>query len=229
MLILGSLRDFMVHCISITLSDINFDLFSVQWRQTNQSVKLEDQWFRSAAYYSAKKMSLMQMRVVELFGVPRNRVGPIMRLKETGNHKNRQDKERKRTAASETKIQETRPFGARQSNSDLPRKNEKFNAEAWSKVGNFSHIGLVDYARTFEMKPWKKKYKRYKLNEDQQVKRLFRSRISMQRRQARDVCPRWEPQSDCSSHEAEDHVCWWKSSKHLSSSILGAHSINPRR
>src|SRR5271167_2734059 len=72
-------------------------------------MELKDEWFRPAVCYLVKVRGEKQKVVAELFGVNPKRVSrAIGHFEETGSHKDRAGKGRKRTVRSEQVIQAAR-------------------------------------------------------------------------------------------------------------------------
>lgn len=134
-------------------------------------MELNKEWFRPAAYYLVKAMGQKQKDVAKLFGVSNQCVsGAIKRFQETGTHKDREGKGRKRTARSEQKIEEATRL-LQQNNHTRARNGVSGNSSR--KLGLKLEISAKSAHRILreDLKPWRMQ-ERQKLNEVQKRKRL---------------------------------------------------------
>lgn len=145
-------------------------------------MELKDIWFRPAAYYLVKVKGQTQEEVGNLFGVTRQRVSrAIKRFDNTGRHKDRAGKGRKRTARSDEKVQEAQ--GHLQQNSHTKLRNG-VTGNSSRKLATKLNISRTSTRRILKedlgLKPWKKQ-ERQKLTDDQKQKRLERSTALLRR------------------------------------------------
>lgn len=139
-------------------------------------MEIKDEWFRPAVCYLVQIMKHKQKDVAELFGVPAMRISrTVKRFDETGSHKDRAGKGRKRTARSEQKVQETREL-LRQNNHTKLRDGKIGNSTR--KLAQKLEIGRESARKILKqdlgLKPWKKK-EGQKLTDAQKTKRENRA------------------------------------------------------
>jgi len=152
----------------------NFDPFSTCFDKVK--MEIEDEWFRPAACYLVQIKKLKQKDVAELFGVNPKRVSrAIKRFDETGSHKDRAGKGRKRTARSEEVIQEAANLLQQNSHTKL-RNGVSGNSsrKLAAKLGISRTSTRRILRKDLGLKPWKKK-ERQKLTAAQKQKRLERA------------------------------------------------------
>jgi transposase len=72
-------------------------------------MKLENEWFRPAAYYLVKMRGIKRKDVASMFGVKPHTVSDaIMRYNETGSHSNRKGQGRKRSARDDSNVEQVK-------------------------------------------------------------------------------------------------------------------------
>ena len=140
------------------------------------NMEIKDDWFRPAACYLVNVMKKKQKDVATLFGVNAKRVSrAIKRLDETGSHKDRKGKGRKRTVRTDEKIQEAQDH-LQQNNHTKLRNGVSGNSS--TKLAQKLDISQKSAWRILrkdlELKPWKKQ-ERQKLTDAQKTKRLNRA------------------------------------------------------
>lgn len=137
---------------------------------------LKEEWFRPSAYYLVKVRGQTQKDVAALFGVPRDRVSrAIRRFDETGTHKDRAGKGRKRTARSAQKIQEANDHLQQNRHTKL-RNGVTGNSSR--KLASKLDVSVRSTRRILHedlgLKPWKKQ-EHQKLTDAAKRKRLERA------------------------------------------------------
>lgn len=139
-------------------------------------MELKDEWFRPAAYYLVKVKGLTQSKVAQLFGVSQPKIsGIVTRFNQTGTHKDRQGRGRKKTARSEQKVQEAREH-LQQNNQTKLRNGVTGNSsrKLAAKIGISDRSTRRILKEDLGLKPWKKQ-ERQKLTDAQKRKRLERA------------------------------------------------------
>jgi transposase len=139
-------------------------------------MELKNEWFRPAAYYLVKVKGLTQNKVAQLFGVRQPRIsGIVTRFEDTGSHKDRQGKGRKRTARNDEKIQEARDHLQQNNQTKLRNGVAGNSSRKLSAKLEISHTSTRRILKEdLGLKPWKKQ-ERQKLTTDQKRKRLDRA------------------------------------------------------
>lgn len=139
---------------------------------------LKDDWFRPAVWYLVKVRKMKQYVVANLFGTNRKRVERIIkRFEETGGHKDRSGRGRKRTARSDENVQKAREL-LEQNNHTKFRNGVTGNSsrKLASKLEISPSSALRILKEDLELTAWNK-MERQKLTDDQKRKRLARATV----------------------------------------------------